>query len=386
VRANPLQDDELARREFKRILLIKPSSLGDVLHGLPVLHGLRTRYPSARIDWLINKSFAPLLHAHPEIDDLVIFDRGRFGRMAYSPGTAAAFARFVRDLRRRHYEMVIDLQGLFRSGFLARATGAPVRIGPADAREGATWFYTHRLAPMDSDTHAVDRNYAVAGLLGFADVPIEFPLPVDRQAEAAVAKRIREHLDGDFHPKASGANLRHGPLLAIAPGARWETKLWPVERFVEVVKQLGADGVRCVLLGGADDVPSCGQIAASAQSVLDLSGRTSIAEFVAAISLADAVLCLDSAAAHVAAALDKPVICITGPTNPARTGPYRGGRIVRLELDCSPCYFRRLSQCPHDHRCMRDLTADEVVSVVRDAINDNGQAVSSGLNSRATDV
>ena len=154
------QSANLSSRSFARILLIKPSSLGDLVHALPVLHGLRQRYPRARIDWLAGSAFAPLIEGHPDIHEVVRFDRQRFGRMVVSPSALVGFHRFRKDLRRRNYDLVIDLQGLFRSGFLSWSTGAKVRIGFAQAREGAKWFYTDLIGPSPHDTHAVDRNYS----------------------------------------------------------------------------------------------------------------------------------------------------------------------------------------------------------------------------------
>ena len=158
---------ELSGRSFDRMLLVKPSSLGDIVHALPVLHGLRTRYPRARIDWLAAPPFAPLLTGHPDLNDVVLFDRMRYGRMGTSPRAAKEFLDFVHGLRQRQYGLVIDLQGLFRTGFLSMASGAGVRIGFRNAREGAWLFYTHRIRVDDPDAHAVDRNYSVAKLLGF---------------------------------------------------------------------------------------------------------------------------------------------------------------------------------------------------------------------------
>jgi ADP-heptose:LPS heptosyltransferase len=179
-----LSESDLRSREFQRILLIKPSSLGDVVHALPVLRGLRRRYPQARIDWLISSSLSPLLEGHPDLNELVLFDRHRFGLMAYSPKAALDFVRFIGRLRASRYDLVIDLQGLFRSGFLARASGASVRIGFARAREGASLFYNHRLSSGILDAHAVDRLFGrpAAGLAKPHRVP--HPLnEVDRSAE-----------------------------------------------------------------------------------------------------------------------------------------------------------------------------------------------------------
>ncbi len=356
---------ELFRRTFERILLIKPSSLGDVVHALPVLHGLRRRYPDARIDWLISSSLAPLLEGHPDLSELILFDRRRYGRMAYNPKAAADLVRFIGRLRARRYDLAIDLQGLFRTGFLSWAA-APVRIGPADAREGASVFYNHRMPPHDPDTHAVDRNYSVARLLGFADVPVEFHIPLSEDDRAGAEGLLQKGWHG---PRSRGHVGRHGQrLVAVVPGARWETKIWLPERFAEAIDELQeGDDVRCVLLGGPDETARCSQIASACKKApIDLSGHTTLRTMTGVLAQADAVLCHDSGAMHLAVALGRPVVCLVGPTNPARTGPYRRpGDVVRLDLDCAPCYLRKLSQCRFDHRCMRDLTVTPIVDAAR---------------------
>jgi len=351
----------LETREFNRILLIKPSSLGDVVHALPVLHGLRVRFPKATVDWLVGTSFAPLLEGHPEIDELVPFDRKRYGRMLTSPSAALGFLQFVRMLRKRRYDLVIDLQGLFRSGFLSRASGAPVRIGFRQAREGARTFYTHCLTTDEAELHAVDRNYLVAKALGFADVAISFPLPPGDQVSHGVRKLLAAN--------GVGTDCAY---LALAPGARWETKVWPADHFVQTIEALRSQrDLAFVLVGGMDEFPICEKIRSSCgRDVVNLAGKTSLPELTALVASARAVLCHDSAVAHLAVALERPLVCLVGPTNPRRTGPYRRlCDVVQLPLDCTPCYFRRITQCPHNHRCMNELPPSTVVSALRAAVD-----------------
>lgn len=358
---------DLSARSFERVLLIKPSSLGDIVHALPVLHGLRTRYPKARIDWLIGSAFAPILEGNAEVSDLLIFDRRRFGRMWRDGGATLEFVRFVRDLRARRYDLVIDLQGLFRTGFLARASGAAVRVGFRDAREGAQVFYTHRLRAANPDLHAVDRNYLVADLLGFAQTPIEFNLALDQALRIDAADLLRRSGLAD-----------EAEFVAVVPGARWETKVWPPERFGETIEKLQADGkVRCVLLGGAEEAELCGRIAARCRTgPVNLAGRTTLRQLAAVLERAGAVLCHDSAPMHLATALGRPLVCMIGPTNPRRTGPYRRMEdVIRTPLDCSPCYLRKLSKCRYDHRCMHDLSPAMVAEAVCKALRTRARPV-----------
>jgi heptosyltransferase-1 len=355
---------ELARREFERICLIKPSSLGDVIHALPVLAGLRRRYPRAHLTWLVNRTFAPLVEGHPDLNEVIAFDRGHFTRLWRRPGRLGAFAGFLRQLRRKRFDLVIDLQGLFRSGLFTRATGAPIRIGFRQAREAAHLAYTHRLAPTAENTHAVQRNLQVGNLLGFAKTPAAFDLHVTADERAG----IRTLLDANGVDRDSG-------FLLVFPGARWATKRWSAKHFAATIDRLTAALDRPVVLHGApDERELCERIADQTQSrPRVLAGQTDLRLLVALVAEAGFVLCQDSAPMHLAAALDRPMLALIGPTNPHRTGPYqRPDTVLRRELPCAPCYLRRIERCPHAHTCLRDLTPDAVVDRILRAVQPVG--------------
>lgn len=344
----------------RRVLIIKPSSLGDIVHALPVLHALRQEWPQARISWLIAAPFAPLLEGHPQLDELIIFDRRRYGRMLRSPAAIRDFCRFVLDLRARKFDLVIDLQGLFRSGFLAWASGAARRIGFAAARELAWMFYTHRVRCADERGHAVTRNLDVANVafqLSAAGQELEktqaprVPLPL-RPADAASAKR---KLD-------AAASRKLGAYSVVLPGARWSSKLWSAAQWCELIDMLHGRGEPpVVLLGAPDDAPLAAAIAAGCRAApTNLVGRTTLPELVALLAGAAHVYCLDSGPMHIAAALGTPLTAIFGPTDPRRTGPWSDhARVVALPLPCAPCLRRR---CPLGHHdCMRTLPPERVL-------------------------
>jgi len=347
---------DLAKHEFDRILIIKPSSLGDVAHALPVLNGLRQRYPHARISWLIATGCRELLEGHPQIDELIPFDRKRYGQIGRSIRVTGEFMEFVAGLRERRFDLVIDLQGLFRSGFLAWASGAPTRIGFARAREFAWMFYSDRISPGDPDEHAVVRYYRVAPMLGFEDVPIEFRLHVPPEARANAGSLLAD------------AGVGPGePFALVTPGARWETKVWPARKIAAVCEHLyRVRGLKIVLAGGPGEMPDCRAVAAAADVPSgNLCGRTSLRDLIALIDASSILISNESGPMHVAVALGRPVAGVVGPTNPRRNGPFSANsRIVRHPLPCSPCYLKKLSQCRHEHACMRGVEAAEVIEAV----------------------
>src|ERR1017187_5615396 len=203
-----------------RILIIKPSSLGDVVHALPTVSLIRRKFPEAHITWLINDSFASLLQHCPIIDEVLPFERGRFRSLWQLP----RFTGFLTMLHGKRFDVVVDLQGLLRSGLMSWGTRAPRRIGLSDAREGARLFYNEIVDVPRA--HAVDRCLGAARHLGCDSTPIEFPLGVSSQV------------------KCEG-------LIGVNPSARWATKLWGSEKFAELIRRLPHE--RVVLTGSAGE-------------------------------------------------------------------------------------------------------------------------------------
>lgn len=356
-----------------RILLIKPSSLGDIIHALPVLAGLRRRYPDAHIAWLVASGFATLLEGHPLLNEVIRFDRARFGRMLTSPRISGDFLRFVGGLRRKKFDLVIDLQGLIRSGFLAAASGASRRVGFADARELAWAFYTQRVrCPADAQ-HAVEKNLCIAEAVDARHEPAQFPLALQPAELEAVRRRLDE-----------AAGHKQATYTCVLPGARWDSKLWPADRFAGLIDLMHQRGIpRVVLLGAASERALADQIRVHCRShPISLVGQTNLRELACLISQAALVVCLDSGPMHIAAALDKPTIALFGSTDPARTGPWSSSaEVVRVELDCSPC-LRRVCPLRH-HRCLRDLTVERVANAVSHAWSAlTGGPAPSGHNGR----
>lgn len=349
----------------QRILILKPSSLGDIVHALPVLTVIRRKWPESHVAWLVANSFAPLLENHPLIDEVILFDRTRYGRMLTNEAALAAFLRFVGGLRRRRFDLVIDLQGLIRSGFLSLASGARRRIGFRHARECAWLFYSERVRVDPAARHAVDQNLALAAALGLDASIVEFPLalrPDEQERAAALLRSASVAVD-------SGRTS----FIAVIPGARWVTKQWRPERIAALLDRLHTSTPHsCVLLGAPSDRGFSSRIVAVMKSpVVDLVGQTTLRELSAVLSRAALVITHDSGPMHIAAALRKPVVALFGPTDPRRCGPYATDhRIVATPIECSPCYRRT---CSH-HSCMERLAVETVEAAVREMLGQQSGA------------
>jgi len=378
-----LKTELLSSRNFSRILLIKPSALGDVVHTIPVLPKLRARYPTAQIDWLITPENAGLVRHHPDLSSVVLFDRRKLAQFGQNWIATKGPLRLLRRLRQAHYDLVIDLHGQMRSALITLATGAPVRVGfdrpvrrtqPASehhalrnlpqhgwtgAREGSWIAYSHRIPIPTLDVHAIDRYLWIAPMLGLDDAPVDSRIYLSAQSEAAAQQLLEQHDLQQFG--------------ALVPGTIWETKHWHPERFAEVGLWLQKQGFDVVVLGRKHDRRRCAKITRLCPGAIDVSGKTTPAELAAIVKRAAVCVTNDSGAMHLAVALDRPVVSVFGPTNPVQIGPYRRPEaVVRVDLPCSPCNFRRLSQCPHSHACMTNVSATNVIERVESALRTPG--------------
>lgn len=321
-----------------RILLIKPSSIGDVVHAIPVWRALRRRWPDAAITWLVAPTCANLIEGLPGLN-VLLFERKRLGQAWKSLAAMKELLAFQKTLRDAHYDLVVDLQGLFRSAWFARCTHAPVRVGFANAREFAWHFYTHGVRPYTMDQHAILRNMKVAAALGCdeADIAFEFPITDDDRAKAA------QLAPGDE------------PFAVLCPGANWPTKRWPIDRFAQLPRPLATRlGLRTIVAGGPAEIPLAQQI----PDAINICGQTSLRQLTAILERATMVITNDSGPMHIAAALGRPLVSLFGPTNPVRTGPFRReASVVRVEMDCSPCYQRNCADC----QCMQRIDVQTVL-------------------------
>jgi heptosyltransferase-1 len=332
-----------------KILILKPSSLGDVVQALPVLRLLKQSRPSSEIFWWLDASLVPLLQDDPDLAGVIPFERRRWA----SPFHWNELLGSILNLRQKNFDWVIDLQGLARSGTFAWLANGKLLVGVDDPREGANGFYDLAVPRPSYETHAVDWYLEVLKRLG---VPITDRF--DWIPERPAAKRAVQQ-----KWKTDAARW-----IVICPGARWMNKRWPVEYYAELVALLAAaDGdFRFAILGSSGDF-ELGETIAAAESTraLNLAGKTSLPEMIEWIRLSELVITNDTGPMHVAAALQKPLVALFGPTNPARTGPYRQhDRVLRISLPCAPCLK---DSCAYERPmdCLRAIPPSSVHREIR---------------------
>ncbi len=331
----------LDRIDARRIAIIKPSALGDIVHSLPVLTALRTRFPTASITWVVNSAYESLLTGHPDLTDTLPFDRGAM-KGVRAIGAAWSFAS---ELRRRRFDLVIDMQGLLRSGLMAWGSGAPRRVGFRNAREGSRYTYTHKLAsPAFGAAHAVERMWAVAEAFGVGHLPKVFRVPL-QPSEVDAARNALAAL-----PR---------PWVAVAVGAKWLTKRWPATHFAELLgRSQSRFGGSCVFIGTGDDTALSQQVIANLRGpALDLTGKTSLPRLAATLSLVDVMVGNDTGPLHLAAALGRPGVAPYTCTRVALHGPYlQASSCVETTVACGGSYLKKCGNMI----CMPELTPDRL--------------------------
>jgi lipopolysaccharide heptosyltransferase I len=298
--------------QFKNILIIKPSSLGDVVHALPALGALRKAFPEARITWMIRREFASLLECVKGLDEVLLFERKALGRW-YAPSGWAAMRALLGRLRGGHYDLVLDLQGLLRTAVFSRLSGCPVRVGMADARELAPLFYTHKVRPPDGSLHMADRYRAALAAIGANEMDIQVTLDPPLSAVEHANRLLDE------------AGLSSGRFAVLIPGSAHPSKCWPIDRFAAMAERIVKDhGFAVAAVGTAGEkriVSAIQQV--SAVPIVDWTGRTTIPQLVAVLQRAAMVVSNDTGPGHIAAATQTPTVLVFGPTNPQWVGPYR---------------------------------------------------------------
>ncbi|VAX16181.1 Lipopolysaccharide core heptosyltransferase I [hydrothermal vent metagenome] len=327
------------------ILLVKTSSMGDVIHTFPVARAIKKFFPDVTVDWVVAEGYTELVRLSPYVDNIYPFRRKEWGRW-WSPATLKQISAFIRLIRGHEYDAVIDLQGLLRSGLISLAARAPVKIGFAYAREGASFFYNRKVGSNDADIHAIDRYMQTLLELGIeAGTAVGYDLAIP-QAEL------------DWAEKA----VSEKPFVAINPNARWETKRWPIKRFAKLAKELHKrEGLRSVIIGGPEDIERGKTLADEAgDCAIDLTNAGGFGRLAAILHKSSGLITNDSGPMHLAVALGTPTVAIFGPTNPKRTGPYgMENAVTQHPLQCAPCYKR---VCPTLHECMEEVMVEGVIS------------------------
>jgi lipopolysaccharide heptosyltransferase I len=335
------------------VLLIRPSALGDVCRTVPCLVSLRRAFPGAAIDWLVQDSFADAVRAHPALSGVVPFPRREMKDWIAS-GRLAPLGGWLRELSQRGYDLAIDLQGLARSGFFTWITGAPRRVGFANAREGG-WLGLTETYTIHAHRHTVDRMLGLLRCMGVEPV---------RDMALHTPAADRAAIDRD----PACARLRERPYAIIAPTSRWPAKQWPADRFAAAADWLTRRGLAVAVVGSASERAQIGPVldlAARQPLVVDLVGSTSVGRLMSVVERSRLVVANDSAALHMAVGFDRPIVALFGPTNAALVGPYRRERDVLQHVAPDDLLDHKN---PAQAALMERISTDEVIEACEERL------------------
>ncbi|MBS1706179.1 MAG: glycosyltransferase family 9 protein [Armatimonadetes bacterium] len=319
--------------ESPRILVVKLSAIGDCLHATPVAQALREGHPNSFLGWAVHLHCAPVITGNPHLNKIHRWDRRR---------SWTALIQFARLLRREHYDIALDLQGLFKSGLVTRLSGAKRRYGPTDAREKATLFYTNRIPPP-VDPHIIDIYLRRAESVGARwDTPPPMHIPFSNREREYAAMLLSE---AGHHPDQ--------PVVFLNPSAGKTFKQWPPERFARVGEALVAEtGALCIVTGSPGDRHLESLLMGALHTpkgIVSMVGRTTLLQLAALFEQGNLFIGGDTGPMHISTAVETPVLALFGPTNPVRLGP-RGQRDQVI-------YY----PSERDERGMHSITVDEVI-------------------------
>ena len=312
---------------FKNILIIKPSAIGDIVMGLPALSALRKAYPEAKITWLVRSEYAALLRNHPDLNEIILFDRKTLAKWWCSWKSFKALLTLFKQLRSEHFDAVIDLQCLLRTAFFSFITGAKHRYGQGGAREFASLFYNHKTRHGTNCPHVVDFYLKIVESVTGRQALGEFVVPYDEYAEDSVRRLL------------AGGHVVDNNYIVIIPGASNPQKCWPAENFAAVAKRIHSEFDSALILAGSGSDRKFTQAVTSSTEVgfIDLAGRTNLSELVALLRNARLVISNDTGPGQIAGALGVALVILFGPTNPGRLCPYRRpDTVVTADWDFGP--------------------------------------------------
>lgn len=342
-----------------KILIVKLSAIGDVIHTLPALNAIRKQYPDAHITWLVEEAAYGVIKGHKALDRIIISKRktwlkGLAGRSCLKNSREAC--SFIKELRGTQYDLILDFQALLKSGVLIWLARGGRKIGfdkGMEHQEHSYIFLNERVLPVDMEIHALTRGMLLLETIGISSYDVKYNIYISDKDRDVANDLLMKH--GIKRPDL---------LVAINPMAKWATKLWDNLKFSNLadrlIEQANAD---VIFTGSREDSEAIEDIISNMKTrAVNLAGRTDLKTLAALYEKASIVVSTDTGPMHLAAATGTPVVAIFGPTAPWRTGPFgEGHKIIRVGLECSPCFKRQCNTID----CMKQITVNQVFDAAK---------------------
>ncbi len=333
-----------------RVLLIRLSAIGDVVVTTPAARAIRAALPDAYLAWVVEEKAADLLAGNPDLDEVIVWPRGSWQRQSRGFSRLARHARFLADLRRRRFDVVIDFQGLARSALLGVAARARHRIGNTRTREGSGMFYTFRV-PRSDEPSSRQRCLDLLRPLGIESHDRRMVVALGPDDRAFAASFLARH------------ELAGRPYICLCPATTWANKHWLEERWARLADALSERArLTPLFMGASADLSMLARIrSAMRRAPVIAAGETSLRGAAALLEGARAVVSVDTALMHIGVAVGTPVVGLCGPSYWPGFQDYEGYQMIRKPVPCSPCL--RHPTCAH-FDCMRAISVEDVLTAV----------------------
>ncbi len=343
---------------IKRILLIRLSSLGDVIQTLPALRTLKQLFPNARITWVVEERFSHILHNHPDLDEVMVV-RTREWRRNWNLQTLKEIIHTVRELRNRKFDLALEIQGLIKTGVVAVLSGAPLQVGfdRRDCREPFNAWLTNIQVPfVGRQTHVVEKNLSMVQALGATILSKDYAIQIPPEAEQHAQKFL------DSHPQ-----LKDTPFVTLHLGVGYPTKQWSLDRFAQLGDLITRElRYSVVLTWGPGEEEQVQSLSSKMKEPHWVAPPNTLHQSMALFNKSRLFVGGDTGTLHLCVALGIPTVSLYGPTDPVYNGPYGAiHQVIFKELHCSFCYKRK---CPTEHECMDGIQVDEVFRAVKSMI------------------
>lgn len=334
-----------------KILIIRLSSIGDIIQCLPVLYALRKQFPQAHISWAVNEQYAELLKYNPLLNEVIVFPKNKLKQFIKEGDLVALFkelTRFGNELKTRNFDLALDLHGMAKSALVSFLSGAKKKAGIPHMRE-LSFLVSTPVKSNPEKSNVVNQYLQVAKHLGADITDPQFVLPITEQEKNDTKTIIN-------------TKFKNNSVLAgIIPGAGIPQKQWPWQNYVQLIENLTRKGTNVILLGSPEEKNLIDKIVCSLsenQSVLPVV-QNNLRQLIAIIDQCNFIVGGDTGPLHIAVALNKNIVALYGLNDPELTGPYSvNAKIVYKELDCSPCGIK--PDCTNN-RCMQLITVEEVI-------------------------
>lgn len=342
-----------------KILIVRLSAIGDVIHSTPVLHSLRRKFPDAHIAWAVEDKASAIIINNPLIDEVFVFPKQRWKKRGFNIKNLSEYFSVIKKIRERNFDIAIDLQELFKSGIITFLSGAKRRIAHAGTREAAEIFVNEKLPAHDNfdpNKLITERYLESAAYLGAPTDEIKFSLPpVNLETKNRIDKLL-ENINPDKE------------IIIFSPATIWHSKHWLEEYWTELLDSLAPD-YNIIFTGTQNDNELIEKITSKAKTsdYISLAGKTDLFELIELFNRAKYIVAPDTGPAHIANATQNPgIVMLFGSTGFKRTPPIGEKHIaLSTELSCQPCFKRKCPRTQNKMQCMKELTPDKVLNFIK---------------------